>query len=814
VLLVALGLSAAEPSYTIRTIAGTNFAGDNGKALSAFLTQPEGMATDTAGNLYIADAANHRVRKVDSQGNITTVAGIGLPGFEGDGGAAAQAHLNSPYDVCVDRLGNVYIADLGNGRVRRIGNDGKITTVAGGGTIVPDAITSYNSAVNPLKLDQPRNLALDSRGSLYISDFSAHRVYKLTADGFFSTFAGTGTSGYSGDKGTAVRAELSHPTGIVLDGVDSLYIADSDNHRVRRVAGGIIDTLVDVEGKPFEFGTPTSITTDRLSRLYVADGGNPITWVSLTGEAGTLPSSASAVHFDLATGRLFYSLGRKVSVWQYEMESAYAGTTSINYAGDGAPPSEWRFETPAGIASDKQGNLYVADSRAGRVRRISASGVLSTIVVGLNVPTGLTVDNTGKLWISDAKSNELLRWDGVTSAATLVSSGSPGKPFKEPSGIVSDANGNIFVADTGNNLIRKLAPDGSVTTVAGGGGLDEDTQGVRMRLLQPWGLAFDKYGNLWFTEAGAPRLRKLTPTGYIYTLKNVELREARALRIGDDECFYVVDSGNQRILKVTQEGSWWPIAGSGSVGFKGDLGPALEASLSNPLDLIFTSKGNIVFTDTGNQRIRELLQVGDGGSGPGGPQGPLHIEHTGTKAAGPLAPAQIAVLTAEGYNAATQAKVLFAGRVATILSVKDKQIFVQVPANLAAGTSPVVLSWLNSAGTTVSASGEVEIRPVAPGILGIYNQTGTMNSSQEPADRGSDIVVYVTGEGLASAPAVSAQIGSYMCEIVYVGRSLSMPGVLQVNLRTPSGFAPPGQQEFALYIEGEKVPGTITVTTR
>ena len=199
---LALALHGQSPAYLISTVAGSGWIGDSGPATQAILRQPGGVAADGNGNIYIAETGGHRVRKMDRSGAITTLAGTGVAGFSGDGGQAAQAQLASPYGVAADILGNIYIADLGNARVRRVGLDGNITTVAGGGTLDPSPANEGMPGVS-MRLRAPRNLLADDQLNLYISDFAGHRVFKLSTDGLLSTLAGTGAAGFLGDGGPA-----------------------------------------------------------------------------------------------------------------------------------------------------------------------------------------------------------------------------------------------------------------------------------------------------------------------------------------------------------------------------------------------------------------------------------------------------------------------------------------------------------------------------------------------------------------------------------------------------------------------------------
>src|SRR5580658_9228323 len=184
--------------YQLSTVAGSDMVGDGGAAVASQLDQPEGMVVDSAGNLYIADAANARVRKVSPAGIITTIAGTGQPGFSGDNGPAGSAQLNQPYGVALDSSGNLYIADFGNQRVRRVATGGTITTVAGNGQ------TGSNGDGGPATSAQmlsPRNLAIDPAGDIYVSEFVGHSVRRIATDGTITTFAGTGVAGFSGDTG-------------------------------------------------------------------------------------------------------------------------------------------------------------------------------------------------------------------------------------------------------------------------------------------------------------------------------------------------------------------------------------------------------------------------------------------------------------------------------------------------------------------------------------------------------------------------------------------------------------------------------------
>ena len=273
------------PVAVIQTVAGNGtaaFSGDNGAAATASLSEPFGVAVDAAGNVYVADTSNHRVRKVDTSGMITTVAGKGTGTFSGDGGPAIRAALNTPIGVAVDTAGNLYIADAFNNRIRKVSTTGVVTTVAGNG----DARFSGDyTAATSASLSAPFGIAVDKAGNLYIADTSNHRVRKVDASGTIATVAGNGTEGFSGDGGAATRARLNFPTGVTLDKAGNLFITDQSNHRIRKVnTGGVITTVAGNGDAGFSgdhaaatrasLNLPIGTAVDAADTLYIADTSN------------------------------------------------------------------------------------------------------------------------------------------------------------------------------------------------------------------------------------------------------------------------------------------------------------------------------------------------------------------------------------------------------------------------------------------------------------------------------------------------------------------------------------------------------------
>ena len=339
----------------ISTVAGNGtvgYSGDGGSAVSSELAYPMGVAVDGAGNLYIADGYyNNRIRKVTPGGTITTVAGNGVAGYNGDNIAATSAELSDPSGVAVDGAGNLYIADLGNSRIRKVTPDGTITTMAGNGTA---GYNGDNIAATSAEITYPEGVAVDGAGNLYIADYSYSRIRKVSAaTGLITTVAGNGTSGYNGDNIPATNAELNSPMGLAVDGAGNLYIADYRNERIRKVTPG---------------GTITTVAGDG----YTASNGQG------------------------------------------------------GYSGDGGPATSAELNLPYGVAVDASGNLYIVDDNNGRIRKVTPDGIITTVA-----------GNGGYFYNGD---------NMPSTSATLWT----------PWGVAVDGAGNLFIADTSNNRIRKV----------------------------------------------------------------------------------------------------------------------------------------------------------------------------------------------------------------------------------------------------------------------------------------------------------------------------------------------------------------------
>lgn len=807
---------AQPPVYTIETYAGTLSNGDGRAATSAVLVQPQSVAADRAGNIYFADSGDHRVRRISPAGIIDTVAGTGSPGLKGDGGPALKAQLNAPYGIAVDLAGNLYIADLGNSCVRRVGADGVIQTVAGNGTELIRGTGGI--AATQAKLSQPRDVAVDRAGNLFIADFGAHRVYQVSPEGMLTVVAGTGEAGTIRQNTPAALAPLSAPAALAIDSTGALYIGDSGNRRVRRLLAGQLITLLDRTGKELEFAAPTGIAVDQWNRVHVADGGSRVTVVSQTGEFISIGIGGVAVAVN-TNGEVFTASERQILKLSGLTVTAMAGGGKGPTAGDGPNPDEWRFHSPSAIARDIGGHLFIADTGQGRIRRISYDGVLSTCTTRIQSPVALAFDSKWRLHAADRATGGVYRVEA--SGAVQLVWRSEGR-YVNPAAIAFDASDNLFIADSYNHVIRKLTPEGAMTVLAGGGPTDSDGLALLSKLNAPASLAFDKAGALWFAEAGSGRIRKFSG-GRLTSLPGIQLKEPKGLRIDAEGQIVVAESGGNRILRLTGAGEWLPLAGTGDRGFSGDGDLALGASLNAPSDVLPEADGTLLIVDNGNHRLRRLRPAStfepadeDRTPPPGQVVSSVSVTHAATAAVQALAPGQLAYLTGDKLTA--NCKVSFGNASASVQAASDGRLTVRVPDSLNAGPFEVVAA----AGSAVCGKGKAEIARRSPGIFTTegnsrlavaLNEDNTPNGVLTPAARGSVITLYVTGEGVAPG-AVTADIGGYSSEVTWWGPAPGFAGVLQVNIRTPGGFSPSGMVNIALSVDGVPAQSGVMIVSR
>ena len=651
------------------------FAGDSGPATSAELQNPWGVAVDKAGNVYIADQTNNRIRKVDTNGNITTVAGNGTAGYTADGVSATSTELNNPYNVTLDKAGNIYIADYYNSRVRKVDTNGIITTVAGNGTY---GNTGDGGAATSAELSYPIGLAVDSAGNIYIGDYFNNRVRKVDTTGTITTVAGTGTAGYTGDGTTATSAEINGPNGVALDTAGNIYIADYYNNVIRKVStAGIITTVAGNGNQGFsgdggmatsaELYRPWTVAVDSAGNLFIGDEGNDR--VRRVDTSGTI--------------------------------TTIAGNGTLGYSGDAGPALSAEFYYPTGVALDSAGYLYVGDLSNNRIRKVSPGGqapvTFGNVTVGqtgtslpvvLSINADLTIASSqasgdftvtnpsdchstftagmvctlqiqfaptkpGQRWFSlvvtDGSSNQYtfgLEGNGVASAlaftpgiiGTAAGNGTAGfsgdsgtatsAELNSPSAVAVDSAGNLYITDHLNYRIRKVDTGGTITTVAGNGTGGYNGDGIAAtsaELYYPFDVALDSAGNLYIADQGNQRVRKVNSSGTITTVAGTgtagyngdntpatgaQLNEPTGVAVDIAGNLYTADYGNNRVRKVDTTGTITTVAGNGTAGFNGDNIAATSAELNAPTGVAVDSAGNVYIAELFGQRIRKVNTSG------------------------------------------------------------------------------------------------------------------------------------------------------------------------------------------------------------
>ena len=562
-------------SGVITTVAGTRtrgYSGDGGQATAAQFEFPDRVVVDSSGNLYISDSSDARIRKVDSAGVITTVAGTGTGGYSGDGGQATAAQINNPEGMAVDSSGNLYIADTTNNRIRKVDTSGVITTVAGNGSY---GYSGDGGQATAARLRRPEGVAVDSSGNLYIADSRSHRIRMVDTSGVITTVAGIGTNGISGDGGAATSASVGWPSDIKVDGSGNLYIAQANSARIRKVdTSGVISTVAAGDNN---FGgdggraifallnEPYEVAVDSSGNLYIADTANSrvrkvdpegvISTVAGTGTRGYSGDGGPATTAELnspqdvvvdSAGNLYIADGtgqqvRKVDTSGVIRTVAGTGTRASGRLVEGVQATSTQLAEPTGVAVDSSGNLYIAVSGSSTIRKVDTSGVIRTVagrggaghggnggpalLAQFDNPSRVAVDRAGNLYISDTANYWIRKVDASSGIITAFAgtgvygfSGDGGRAslarIALPSGMALDRSGNLYFADTLNHWIRKVDTRGRISTIAGTrvrGFAGDRGLATNAQLYEPRGVAVDRAGNIYIADTGNNRIRKLTP---------------------------------------------------------------------------------------------------------------------------------------------------------------------------------------------------------------------------------------------------------------------------------------------------------------
>lgn len=540
-----------SPSGVLSTLAGGKGPGsEDGVGQAAKFYEPHGVAVDTSGNVYVADYFMSTIRKITPAGSVTTLAGsAGSAGFvNGQGTAAKFKGLQS---IAVDSDGNLYVADAGNRAIRKITPTGLVSTFYDGSAGV---------------FGEPRGVSVDAAGNVYVADASTYLIYKLTPAGAVSTFAGAasapGTPPAAGSAdGATATALFNSPSAVAIDSANNVYVADTSNNAIRKISSGNVTTLAglagrsgsaDGQGSAARFEEPYAVAPDAAGNIYVADStDHSIRKIAPDGTVTTLAGKAGS--FGIADGQ-----------------------------GNAA-----RFKTPQGIATDSAGNVYVADSGNKTIRKITATGQVSTFAG--TAGQGGTTDATG-------------------AAAR----------FNQPYGVAVDAAGVVYVVDAQSNTLRKITPAGVVTTLAGTAGAIglADGTGTAAKFSTPFDVTVDGSGNIYVCDHGNHAIRKVTPQGVVTTLAgsgqpgNADGAGSAAsfkfpAGVGADSAgnVFVADTDNQVIRKITPAGAVTTVAGSGKTGATEGVGTS--ASFYNPKDVAVDASGNLYVADKNNYTIRK-----------------------------------------------------------------------------------------------------------------------------------------------------------------------------------------------------------------
>lgn len=815
----------------VSTFAGSGDPGfTNGIGTAARFEKPAGLAIDAAQNLYVADEQNHQIRKITPAGVVSVFAGSGIAGFLE--GSAATARFLYPTGVAVDADGNVYVADSGNHRIRKISAvDGMVSTHAGTGVA-----GATDGAVADAQFSTPKALALGAGAALIVADTGNHSIRVIDA-GTVITLAGDGTEGFANGLGTSAR--FASPGGVSRDVDGVVFVADSGNHRIRRILpDGTVDTLAGsgiaghldsptaalYPATATRFHTPSGVTVDAQGRLFVTQEGllrkiarsatlpfvtvapdatgsgardlsaivnqpllygstyyfrargtsyrdsitgnilsfvtpqamqevfagpdttaprlddqqtaavdfgdtpngqpvpraftifNPGSWpltigsvnlpsgFHLSGSFGVIPPGQSATanivlsaglagHFsgnvwitsdapeqssftfpitgvvidppqvtthdatDVAGGEATFHAtvnpkGSPTTVWfEWSQDSDFDGVSVSPLAGSSAGYADGSaenamFNQPQGLVVDADGNTYVADTGNHRIRKVAADGTTTTLagsgVAGyadgtgsaaqFDRPTGIVRTASGLLFVTDAGNHRIRTITAAGVVSTFCGLGTPGftdgiptaARFNNPTGLAMDGNGVLYVADTGNHRIRRIAPDGSVSTLAGNGtAASTDGASGLAAFNAPFRLVRDSAGFIYVTERFGHAVRRVSSDGNTITFagsvnasgdanglgSTARFNQPTGLAVGVDGRIYVADTGNHRIRSITPAGAVSTVAGTGIAGVLDGLGD--QARFSSPAALAASADGSFVVGENGSSRLRSIdsLQV-------------------------------------------------------------------------------------------------------------------------------------------------------------------------------------------------------------
>jgi len=650
-------LAAGEPivgqttytPYTFGTLAGAARGSVDGAGTAARFDLPDDVAVDRAGNLYVADVDNFTVRKIAPDGDVTTLAGkAGVRGSADGIGTSARFYF--PLAVAVDGAGNVYVVDSGSsfdtvslgGTIRKITPDGMVTTLAGTAGLFGSADGAGGSA----RFNYPDDIAVDGFGNLYVTDTDNYMIRKITADGTVTTFAGA--AGIRGTiDGTGSAARFWSPGAVTVDTSGNVFVIDSGG--IRKITpGGVVTTL---PGTAAAAGVIVGgLAVDSAGNLYIGTNysiqklfpdGTLTSVAGTVGVPGTADGTGVNAQFYLPGGiavdgasNVFVAdeVGTIRKVTPSGVVITFAGAPALtgNIDATGAAAGFYR---PEGVAVDGSGNILVADTFDQTIRRITPAGVVSTLAgapsvggsadgTGANArfefPAGIAADSAGNAYVADTGNSTVRKVTPqgvVTTIAGAAGAGGtsdgtgPSARFSAPAGIAVDGAGNLYVADQDNYTIRKITPAGVVTTLAGSAGQagSVDGTGASARFIRPAGIAADNAGNIYVGDAGLGVIRKITVNGVVTTLAG-QFSNPFGVAVDRAGSVYVADYGGNTIRRITSDGMVTTLGGTqGIAGCADGIGPS--AQFNGPYGIAVDPAGILYVADTGNSVIRKGIQI-------------------------------------------------------------------------------------------------------------------------------------------------------------------------------------------------------------
>ena len=647
-------VAAHSPAVMSQTITVSTMAGGGPIGLDG----PFGVAMDPAGNLYVTDEGAAKVRKISASGEVTTFAGSGVIGFADGQGSVAQ--FRYPNGIALDSAGNVYVGDPGDHRVRKITAAGVVSTLAGNG------VAGYvDGPASAAQFNRPCGVAVDGAGNVFVAERDGHRIRKIAPGGMVSTLAGSGSPGFADGVGTA--AMFFWPHCIVMDSGGNVLVADTLNNRVRKVTqAGVVSTLagngtagfLDGASSLAQFNNLRGVAVDSFGNVYVGDSGNNRIRVitpagavaTLAGGTnyGTLDGTGTGAQFNYpqglavdAGGNVYVAdavNGRMRRITPGGVVSTLSNTVTGGFA-DGASSSAL-FNHPFGVAADGAGSVYVSDESNNRIRKITSAGQVSTlagngtegfadgtgVAAQFRYPTGIAWDISGNLFVADSGNHRIRTITPGGLVSTFAGNGTRGfadglggiAQFDSPCGLAIDGAGVVYVSERDGNRIRKITPQGIVTTLAGSGTAGfADGSGLAAQFNFPRGVTLDGAGNLYVADTGNHRIRKITPAGLVNTVAGTgtegfldgpgataQFSAPRGIVIDDAGSLYVGDHGNNRIRKINPIGEVSTLAGTGA----GDYvdGPGGTAMMNKPKGVALDKEGNLYVAESGNSRIRKV----------------------------------------------------------------------------------------------------------------------------------------------------------------------------------------------------------------